>query len=183
MQRLKTRAQFQAVMAAGVCARTPHFVLHCLALEGAAAAAAASSQDTSGPGNTPQALFVVGSRRRAAPDGQEPTAAQSGDRAGDVPPGIWVGPLVPKRWARRSVTRHLLRRQVYAVAAEFADRLPAPVAYVVRLRAEFDRKHFVSASSEPLRRAIRAELQRLFGHAARMTQPADAAVQQREATP
>ena len=71
----------------------------------------------------------------------------------------------------------------YAVAAEFADRLPAPAAYVVRLRAEFDRKHFVSASSEPLRRAIRAELQRLFGHAARMTQPADAAVQQREATP
>lgn len=148
MQRLKTRAQFQAVMAAGVCARTPHFVLHCLTLDSRSCEAAPSSQDATGPGNLPQALFAV---------------------AGADMPTIWMGPLVPKRWARRSVTRHLLRRQVYAVAAEYAEQLPAHTAYVVRLRAEFSRKQFVSASSELLRRAVRAELQRLFGYATRAT--------------
>ena len=152
MQRLKTRAQFQAVMAGGVCARTPHFVLHRLALTAASGAAptpvAPLCQDTSGPGATPQALFVVA----------------GGIRASD---SLWLGPLVPKRWARRSVTRHLLRRQVYAVANDFAAQLPAGSAYVVRLRAEFSRKQFVSASSEPLRQAVRAELQRLFGYALR----------------
>ena len=151
MLRLKTRAQFQAVMAAGVCARTPHFVLHRLTLtpsSSADEAAAPPCQDTPGPGAMPQALFVIAG------------AAASSD-------AIWLGPLVPKRWARRSVTRHLLRRQVYAVASDFAAQLPGGSAYVVRLRAEFDRKHFVSASSEPLRQAVRGELQRLFGYALR----------------
>ncbi len=82
---------------------------------------------------------------------------------------------MPKRWARRSVTRHLLRRQIYAVGADFAPRLPANTAYVVRLRSEFSRKQFISASSEPLRLAIRAELQHLFAYAVRKAEEAVAA--------
>lgn len=153
MQRLKTRAQFQAVMAAGVCARTPHFVLHRLVL---AAAAPACACPPTGPGSLPiaqgpQALFVV-------PGVQ-----------GAVPP--WLGPLVPKRWAKRSVTRHLLRRQIYAVGSDFAAQLPRDGAYVVRLRSAFDPRRFISASSEPLRRAIRGELQQLFTYAARKLAP------------
>lgn len=152
MQRLKTRAQFQAVMAAGVCARTPHFVLHRLVL----AAAAPACASPTGPGSLPivqgpQALFAVPGAR------------------GAVQP--WLGPLVPKRWAKRSVTRHLLRRQIYAVGSDFAARLPRDAAYVVRLRSAFDPRHFVSASSEPLRRAVRDELQQLFAHAARKLAP------------
>jgi ribonuclease P protein component len=65
------------------------------------------------------------------------------------------------------VTRHLLRRQIYAVAQDFAAQLPPNGAYVVRLRAAFDPKRFVSASSEPLRQAVRSELQQLFGYAVR----------------
>ena len=72
---------------------------------------------------------------------------------------VWVGAMLPKRWAKRSVTRHLIKRQVYAVAAAFA--LPQ-AAYVVRLRHGFDAKHFVSASSDALRQAVRAEMHQLF---------------------
>jgi ribonuclease P protein component len=43
-----------------------------------------------------------------------------------------------------------------------ADRLPR-AAWVVRLRSEFSRKQFVSASSDLLKRAVRAELELLLG--------------------
>jgi len=69
--------------------------------------------------------------------------------------------MVPKRWARRAVTRNAIKRQVYAVSADFAAHLPQ-AAHVVRLRATFDRRHFVSATSEPLKQAVRDELRQLF---------------------
>jgi ribonuclease P protein component len=36
---------------------------------------------------------------------------------------------------------------------------------VVRLRSEFDRKHFISASSDALKAAVRTELEQLFARA------------------
>ena len=84
--------------------------------------------------------------------------------------GVWLGAMVPKRWARRAVTRNAIKRQIYAVGATFEERLAqaAPQsALVVRLRTAFDRKQFVSAMSAPLQQAVRAELQQLYGHAAR----------------
>lgn len=74
---------------------------------------------------------------------------------------LWLGASLPKRWAKRAVTRNAIRRQVYAVATSVENRLPRSV-HVVRLRAAFDRKQFVSASSEQLKAAVRAELQQLF---------------------
>lgn len=76
----------------------------------------------------------------------------------------WIGALVPKRWARRAVTRNTIRRQIYAVGAEMEPGL-APAAHVVRLRAGFDRAQFVSATSVQLKRAVRSELQQLFRQA------------------
>jgi len=76
----------------------------------------------------------------------------------------WLGAVVPKRWARRAVTRNTIKRQIYAVAQDFASQLPA-AAHVVRLRAGFDRVQFSSATSESLKRAVRAELQQLFAGA------------------
>jgi len=58
---------------------------------------------------------------------------------------------------------------------------PCRGAYVVRLRAGFDRKQFISATSEPLKQAVRAELQQLLAHATRRKTPrpaADASVQE-----
>lgn len=73
--------------------------------------------------------------------------------------------MVPKRWARRAVTRNLFKRQIYSVAALFETTLPQ-AAYVVRLRAAFDRTQFKSASSDQLKKAVRTEVEQLFGRAA-----------------
>ena len=150
MLRLKTRAQFQAAMAGGTVSRTTHFALHRLPLgAGMVGDAAASGPGLARAAHEPQALFPMG--------GAAPTP--------------WLGAMVPKRWARRAVTRNAIRRQIYAVAQESAQQL-APAAHVVRLRAAFDRQHFVSASSDALKQALRAELRALFACAARRKEPA-----------
>jgi ribonuclease P protein component len=124
MQRLKTRAQFQAVLAGATVARTAHFALHRCALDSESSAQLFSSND------------------------------------------VWLGAMVPKRWARRAVTRNAIKRQIYSVSALPHAGLPR-AAHVVRLKAAFDRKEFVSASSERLKRAVRAELELLLERAAR----------------
>ena len=118
---LRTRAQFQAVLAGSTVAKTAHFVMHRCGLADAT------------PLSERTPLFQ--------------------------PSGVWVGAMLPKRWAKRSVTRHLIKRQVYAVAQDFA--LPQ-AAYVVRLRSGFDKQQFVSAHSKHLRLAVREEIQNLF---------------------
>ena len=151
MQRLKTRPQFQATMSAGTIARTPHFALHRMELVAEVAEMVANPK--TGPGsNDPQALFGIGVVREQA----------------------WLGAMVPKRWAKRSVTRHTIKRQIYAVATDYEAAL-LRASYVVRLRSGFDRKQFVSATSELLSAAVRQELQQLFASAARrLTQPRQA---------
>lgn len=72
---------------------------------------------------------------------------------------VWLGAMLPKRWAKRSVTRHLIKRQVYAMAQSVAL---ANAAYVVRLRAGFDRQRFISASSQALKQTVRQEMMQLF---------------------
>jgi ribonuclease P protein component len=77
----------------------------------------------------------------------------------------WIGAVVPKRHARRAVTRSLIKRQIYAAAERHRDRL-APGLWIVRLRAPFDRARFASAASAALRRAARSELDALLTVAA-----------------
>lgn len=76
----------------------------------------------------------------------------------------WLGVLLPKRWARRAVTRNAIRRQIYEVARHRAAPLPQ-AAWVVRLRSEFSRKQFVSATSDALKLAVRLELEQLMSRA------------------
>ena len=147
MQRLQTRAQFQAAMAGGTVSRTAHFALHRLifseaGLQSDSQLSTGSEKLSTGPAS--QALF--------------PSMV------------LGLGAMAPKRWAKRAVTRNTVKRQIYHVAPLFEDRL-VPAAYVVRLRAGFDRKQFISATSEPLRCAIRAELLQLFDHAVRRQSP------------
>lgn len=78
--------------------------------------------------------------------------------------GLWMGAMVPKRWAKRAVTRNAIKRQIYSVSPQFKNSLPAQ-AHLVRLRTAFDRTHFVSASSLALKTAVRAELLDLFAQA------------------
>ncbi len=69
--------------------------------------------------------------------------------------------MVPKRWAKRAVTRNAIKRQIYNVSTEYESAMTV-AAHVVRLRSGFDRKQFISASSELLKDAVRLELQQLF---------------------
>ena len=128
VQRLKTRPQFQAVLAGKTLARTAHFALH--------------RTDLALP--DPEGVAA-----------QVPLFAQS---------CVWMGAMVPKRWAKRAVTRNAIKRQIYNVGAHFELHLDS-AAHVVRLRAGFDRKQFVSASSDALKAAVRAELFSLFERA------------------
>jgi len=68
---------------------------------------------------------------------------------------------VPKRHARRAVTRSLLKRQIYAAGGRHAAELDRGL-WIVRLRAPFDRSRFVSAASPALRELARTELDELF---------------------
>ena len=52
------------------------------------------------------------------------------------------------------------------MSQRFAARLPV-AAHVVRLRTGFDRKQFISATSEHLKLAGRLELEQLFERASR----------------
>jgi ribonuclease P protein component len=129
MNRLKTRAQFQAVLAGGTLARTVHFALHRTPLD----------VKQCNEGTLPsQALFPEQS--------------------------AWMGAMVPKRWAKRAVTRNAIKRQVYSVSAQF-EPLLSKSAHLVRLRSAFDRIQFVSASSTVLKESVRAELLQLFARA------------------
>jgi ribonuclease P protein component len=75
-----------------------------------------------------------------------------------------IGAVVPKRWAKRAVTRNAIRRQIYALAA--FCQWPQPASdRVVRLRKAFDKQLFKSASSVALKSAVRLELQLLFDKA------------------
>ncbi len=78
----------------------------------------------------------------------------------------WIGAMVPKRWAKRAVTRNAIKRQIYTVSADFLHQYPQ-AAFVVRLRRDFSRAEFVSASSERLKEAVRAEMQALMQAGAR----------------
>jgi ribonuclease P protein component len=75
---------------------------------------------------------------------------------------LLVGALTPKRWAKRAVTRNLIKRQIYEVSALYAHELTL-TAHVVRQRSEFDKRQFISASSSALKKAVRGELTQLFG--------------------
>ncbi len=142
MQRITTKAQFAAVMSGQTVSRTAHFALHRVAIVPLASAGAleavlpASASDLA---LLKKPLFAVAD--------------------------CWLGVVVPKRWAKRAVTRNTIKRQIYAVSTDASCQLP-PAAHVVRLRSGFDRAEFISATSDKLKAAVRAELQHLFARAA-----------------
>ncbi len=79
--------------------------------------------------------------------------------------GLWFGCVVPKRHARRAVTRTLLKRQVRSAFQRWGPTLPAGL-WLVRLRAPFSKQDFTSARSTLLASAARSELDGLLTRAA-----------------
>ena len=140
--RILRSIDFQAVLATAPRARSAHFSAHCVA--GRPSVAKKPSK---------KALVIELSTSGAQiypPSVDESCLLPSA--------GCWLGLVVPKRHARRSVTRNLLKRQMREVMAVEANGL-APGLWVLRLKAPFDTKLFCSPSSDLLRQTAHDELQ------------------------
>ena len=88
------------------------------------------------------------------------------DLASGEQKGVGLGTVVPKRHARRAVTRTLLKRQIRLAVSARAGALLGGL-WVVRLRAPFDKASFPSAASAALKTSARRELDLLLSNAAR----------------
>ncbi len=147
--RILRSADFVRVLAAAPRARSAHFAAHHLpdrpSMAGAQAKRALANKLSTGdaPGCPP-------------PVDELPPLA---------PQGCWLGTVVPKRHARRAVTRNLLKRQMRQVMQSQFWQLPDGL-WVLRLKAAFDGKRFTSPASDGLRVCVRDELALLLQRAA-----------------
>ena len=152
MARLVESSDFERVLGSRSRASTVHFALHHLPARSEAQAGAAA-----GPGS-----------------GELSTILDKGGEGpvDDLPsePLRRLGAVVPKRHARRAVTRSLLKRQIYAAGGRHAASLGHGL-WIVRLRAPFDRARFKSAASTALIVVATAELEALFLAAAGSVAP------------
>ena len=150
--RVQRSGDFERVLRTPSRSRTHHFALHHLAQRPSVFRPKPAAGDLStGPGEA----------QDRAVDETPPAESKV-----DPPDRLWWGMVVPKRHARRSVTRSLLKRQIRSCAAGVGETLAAGL-WVVRLRAPFDPKDYPSAASDALKQAARAELLVLLGRAAR----------------
>ena len=139
--RLQQAADFQRLLATPPRRRSAHFCVHYVAAEPAPLRA-----------RPPQA------KADDLSTACEPNLTAPVDK---LPEGCWLGCLVPKRHARRAVTRSLLKRQMRAAAQRYADTM-APGMWLLRLRSGFATSQFPSAGSKALREAARQELDALL---------------------
>ncbi|MEO8080443.1 MAG: ribonuclease P protein component [Caldimonas sp.] len=143
--RLVRATDFEQVLRARSRASTPHFAVHHIAQP-----------------PSPLGKCAPGSRAgKLSTDSVEKSGWPVDDSAVVAGSAAYLGAIVPKRHARRAVTRSLLKRQIYAAAGRHAEAL-ASGCWIVRLRAPFDRGQFPSAASPAMRRVARVELDDLF---------------------
>ena len=143
---LTQAGDFSQVLKAPPRARTAHFVVHHLPQRPWSEKKAASSPEDSD--------LSTGQLPELSPAVDESPVTE-----------LWLGLVVPKRHAKRAVTRTLLKRHIRAAVSHVAAVL-APGLWVVRLRMPFDRQEFVSAASDQLARVARDELAALMATAA-----------------
>jgi ribonuclease P protein component len=135
--RLLRKPDFERVLAVPPCSRSAHFAVHYLHAR-------------------PSVPSRPGSHILSTGDALNLTRPVD-----NLPSAHWLGNVVPKRHAPRSVTRNMLRRQVRAAMERRVARLQ-PGLWLVRLRQPFPKAAFASADSAALRMAAAAELDRLF---------------------
>ena len=184
--RIVRPADYVRVLATPMRLRSPHFAVHHLAGQplplrrppacataGSEACTAAIAGDERGHAPVTASLSTELSTASAetAVAGVDDSHEQCLDAMVETPTpagGLvrWLGLVVPKRHARRAVTRTLVKRQIRNVAADCAPQLE-PGLWVVRQRHPFDAKQFPSAASDALKQAARAELRALFERAVR----------------
>jgi ribonuclease P protein component len=184
--RIVRPADYVRVLETPMRLRSPHFAVHHLpgrplplrrpptcGVTTSREAASAESADNGGHAPVTASLSTELSTGVvvAAPGGVDDSHVQCLEPLVETPtpghgPDRWLGLVVPKRHARRAVTRTLMKRQIRHVAAACAAQLE-PGLWVVRQRQPFDVKQFPSAASDALKDAARAELRALFERAVR----------------
>ena len=168
IQPLLRSADFVRVLRTRTQANSVHFAVHHMAsVPSVARRASAQHTDGAAPidlstGQTGTGQADSSAAKRRTLDLVSPVDL-SAERE---PDSVWFGAVVPKRHAKRSVTRSLLKRQIRNVVARHGDALACGL-WVVRLRAPFDRKIFTSAASDQLKAAARDELDLLLVAASR----------------
>jgi len=145
ISRLVQSADFERVLSAPSRSRSAHFALHHLAQRPL-------------PARKPASKGLI---QRLTTDLSTGVVEAPSVPVDDFLSGHWLGCVVPKRHAKRAVTRNLLKRQIRHVFAAHAAELPAG-QWLVRLRSPFPVSQFVSARSEALTQAARGELEQLL---------------------
>jgi ribonuclease P protein component len=143
--RLSSKSDFERVLATPACSRSAHFAVHHV-------------QACPSDANIP----VIEARTQKLCTGGAPTMEGSVDNSSSR---RWLGQVLPKRHAPRSVTRNLLRRLVRAAVQRHETRL-GPGMWLVRLRQPFATATYRSADSAALRLCAADELDRLLSRAA-----------------
>ena len=146
LARLVCSADFERVLRTRTRASSTHFAVHHL-----------SERPSS-----PRRPSAEPPQRQLSTGEMQSVTVPVDDYPFSTPPEVlWLGAVVPKRHARRSVTRSLLKRQIRGVVTRHAASMASGI-WVVRLRAPFDRGRYASAASDELKRAARAELDLLL---------------------
>jgi ribonuclease P protein component len=145
IRRVRTAAEFERLLRRRPCVISAHFSVHHLG-----AARGTGSQLASRP-VVPELSTEAGAETVSFVDDsvREPSS-----------PRLALGIVVPKRFARRAVTRTLIKRELRAAWRRGAPVLDAG-AWLVRLRAVFDASRFRSAASSALRTAVRLEVEQV----------------------
>ena len=158
VDRIRRSVDFERVLAVPPKARSAHFAVHHLA---ARPSQPGQTRDELRSGRVDEKLSTGKSSTQETPVDQSRSSAPAGPVQ-----GIWLGTVVPKRNARRSVTRSLFKRLMRAALARRAAEI-APGLWVLRLRSSFDTAAYSSASSDGLREAARSELDALVSRLCR----------------
>ena len=148
LERLAQKADFERLLATRSSRRSAHFALHHVS-DGAA----------------PVQRSFAGKSVIAATELSTALAPTVNMTVHNFPGnGVLFGCVVPKRHARRAVTRNLLRRQIRSAFERHSLNLAAGM-WLVRLRSPFSTADFVSAKSTALATAARSELDGLLARA------------------
>lgn len=154
-------ADFQRALGSRPLARTAHFVLHSL-------------PRVTQTVPQPVCTDAVADGAVATVSSVLPSKLSTDDAGLTLPPVDdlpWrLGLVLPKKQARRSVTRSLIRHQARESLRRHGPAVhalgvhaPGVEGWVLRLKAPFDRQQFPSAASEALNAAVRQELDELWG--------------------
>jgi ribonuclease P protein component len=156
---LRDRAVFEQALKTKPLARSEHFVLHHCLAAGKAVAGVGLKHSVAALDHVPTAVLSTnsGQGQQGAVDNLIPISRLSADLTGELRLGL----VVPKRHAKRAVTRNTIKRQARALGSLHREAL-GEGAYVLRLKAPFGPPTYRAASSDALRAAVRHEINAMF---------------------